>query len=179
MTEQELIRACVQKNKAAEKELYLRYSSKVMATCLRYARNSADAEDIMQDVFVRIYDALPQFKYEGSFIGWMRRIVFTIALRKYQRFLYKHEKYNIEAAANIPTDNMSIFDQLSLEELFHLIQKLPDGYRMVFNLYVIEGYTHEEIAKMLTIDAGTSRSQLYKARQLLQSWILAMQKINL
>lgn len=151
-----------------------------MVVCLRYTRSRADAEDVLQEGFIKVFDHLSQFRGEGSLEGWIRRIMITAALKKYQRFYYQKEINSLEDVPFEPTQSGGdVVSLLSLQELLALIQRLPDGYRMVFNLFVIEGYSHDEIAKMLQIEAGTSRSQLNKARRLLQQWILTEQKIAL
>ena len=179
MTEEQLIKACIRENAASQKELFVRYSSRMLGVCYRYARSSADAEDILQDAFIKVFDKLHQFKFEGSFEGWIRKVVVNTALKKYsvQRYEKEITGYEIndkdESAADAPA-----YSHLSHKELMQLIMQLPDGYRIIFNLYVIEGYQHDEIAEMLGIQPGTSRSQLVKARNLLQKQITALQKIT-
>lgn len=134
------------------------------AVCLRYARTQADAADILQEGFLKVYTKLEQFQFQGSFEGWVRRIMVNTALRTYQRQRYEHETSGFEQLPEQPVDPdaMSI---LSEAELLRLISRLPDGYRVIFNLVAIEGFSHAEAAEMLGIQESTSRSQLTKARR--------------
>jgi RNA polymerase sigma factor (sigma-70 family) len=178
LTEEEIIKGCIRQNPLCQKELFDHYASKMLGVCNRYARNVADAEDILQDAFIKVFDKMHQFKFEGSFEGWIRRIVINTALKKYSLLRYEKEvsgyeikdkdENNIEAAA---------YSHLSQKDILCLVNNLPDGYRLIFNLYVLEGFQHEEIAAMLNIQPGTSRSQLVKARNMLQKQILQLQKV--
>lgn len=178
MTDSELIRGCIEENERSQKELFHKYAGKMLSVSQRYARNSMDAEDILQDAFIKVFDKIKQFKSDGSFEGWIRKIVVNSALKKYTLIRYDKEinGYEVKEKDESTTD-ASAYSQISEKELMNLINNLPDGYRLVFNLYVIEGYQHEEIARMLKIQAGTSRSQLVKARNMLKSQILKMQKV--
>ncbi len=150
----------------------------MLGVCHRYARNSADAEDILQDAFIKVFDKIHQFKFEGSFEGWIRRIVVNTALKKYS--LRRYEKEVVGYEVKDKDENIlepSAYSHLTEKELLDLINSLPDGYRVIFNLYVIEGFQHDEIAEMLGIQPGTSRSQLVKARNMLQRQILQLQKV--
>jgi RNA polymerase sigma-70 factor (ECF subfamily) len=139
----------------------------MMTVCLRYARNRADAEDILQDGFMRLFSHIYQFKFAGSFEGWMRRIFVNAALKKYQPKRWSKEQSGIELYEGeaVEADAISV---LSEKEILSLIAKLPEGYRMVFNMYVIEGFSHKEIGQLLGINEATSRTQLLKARKYLQ-----------
>ena len=178
MTEEQLIRACIKENAAAQKELFIRYSSRMLGVCHRYARNTPDAEDILQDAFIKVFDKIHQFKFEGSFEGWVRKIVVNTALKKYTLIRYEKEISGYENNEHYGgTEDAAAYSHLTQKDLLALINNLPDGYRVVFNMYVIEGYQHEEIAEMLGIQPGTSRSQLVKARNMLQKQITELQKI--
>lgn len=178
MTEDQLIQACIRQEPAAQKEVFIRYSSRMLGVCHRYARTAADAEDILQDAFIKVFDKLHQYKSEGSFEGWIRRIVVNTALKRYTLTRYEKELNGYEVQErDEPAADEGALSQLSLKEILELIHRLPDGYRLVFNLHIIEGYPHEEIAVMLGIQPGTSRSQLVKARTMLQKQIMARQKI--
>ena len=176
MTEEQLIKGCVQNDVACQRLLFERYAGKLMTICLRYSCDKPEAEDMLQDAFIKIFSHIRQYKSEGSFEGWMKRIVVNCALKTIQkkktRFI---EISNHDAAA--PQSDSFVLSSLSEDELIKLISNLPDGYRIVFNLYVMEGYSHDEIAEMLGIQPATSRSQLVKARKLLQKQILLNQKI--
>ena len=146
---------------------------------MRYARNKEDAEDILQDSFIKIFKKIEQFKGNGSFEGWMRRVVVNTALKKYTVSRYSKE-FSVEEVKDTALLNINdapAFNHLTEKDILLLIHNLPDGYRIIFNLYVIEGFQHDEIANMLGIQPGTSRSQLVKARQMLQREIIQMQKI--
>ncbi len=150
----------------------------MLGVCNRYARNGADAEDILQDAFIKVFDKIHQFKFEGSFEGWIRRIVVNTALKKYSLRRYEKEVVGYEIKDRDESSmEPSAYSHLSEKDLLDLINSLPDGYRVIFNLYVIEGFQHDEIAEMLGIQPGTSRSQLVKARSMLQKQILQLQKV--
>ncbi|UEG50589.1 sigma-70 family RNA polymerase sigma factor [Ferruginibacter lapsinanis] len=178
MTEEQLIKACIKEDAACQKEVFNRFSGRMLGVCYRYARNAEDAEDILQDAFIKVFDKMHQFKFEGSFEGWIRRIVVNTALKKYTLTRYSKEisGYEIKDKDESALEP-SAYSHLTQKELMELVNNLPDGYRMVFNLYVIEGYQHDEIAEMLGIQPGTSRSQLVKARIMLQKQIIQLQKI--
>lgn len=178
MTEEELIRGCIREEAACQREVFNRYASRMLGVCHRYARNAADAEDILQDAFIKIFDKIHQFKFEGSFEGWIRRIMVNTALKKYSLRRYEKEVVGYEVKDR-DEDGMepSAYGHLTQKEILDLVNNLPDGYRLIFNLYVIEGFPHEEIAEMLHIQPGTSRSQLVKARMMLQKQILELQKV--
>ena len=178
MTEDELIRGCLQKNASCQKEIFNRFAGRMLGVCNRYARSSADAEDILQDAFIKVFDKIYQFKSEGSFEGWIRRIVVNTALKKYSLRRYEKEVIGYEIKDRDESSmEPSAYAHLTEKDLLVLINNLPDGYRLIFNLYVIEGYQHDEIAEMLNIQPGTSRSQLVKARNLLQKEIIQLDKI--
>ena len=178
MTEDELIRGCIKEEAFCQKEVFNRYAGRMLGVCNRYARNNADAEDILQDAFIKIFEKIHQFKFEGSFEGWVRRIMVNTALKKYSLRRYEKEVSGYEIRDRDESGmEPSAYTHLTQKELLELINNLPDGYRMIFNLYVIEGYQHDEIAEMLGIQAGTSRSQLVKARTMLQKQIIELQKV--
>jgi RNA polymerase sigma-70 factor (ECF subfamily) len=175
----EIIKGCKRKEPAAQKAAFELFAGRMLGVCLRYARNSADAEDILQDAFIKVFEKINQFKNEGSFEGWIRKIVVNTALKKYTLSRYSKELLGEELSEKetVCYANPAVYNHLSEKELLSLINKLPDGYRLIFNLFVIEGYKHEEIATMIGINAGTSRSQLAKARMYLQKQIIELQKI--
>jgi RNA polymerase sigma-70 factor (ECF subfamily) len=179
LTDIELIKGCIKEEAVCQKGLFNRYASSLLGVCNRYARNKEDAEDILQDAFIKIFNKINEYKGEGSFEGWMRRVVVNTALKKYTLSRYTKEISVEEVRDNneIDFNDVPSFNHLTEKDLLALINRLPDGYRIVFNLYVIEGYQHDEIAHMLGIQPGTSRSQLVKARTLLQKEILQMQRV--
>lgn len=178
MTEDELIRGCLREEAACQKELFNRYASRMLGICNRYARNYSDAEDILQDAFIKVFDKIHQFKFEGSFEGWIRKIMVNTALKKYSLRRYEKEVSGYEITDKDESGiEPSAYAHLTQKDLLALINNLPDGYRITFNLYVMEGYQHDEIAEMMGIQPGTSRSQLVKARNMLQKKILQLQKV--
>lgn len=178
MNEHELIRGCLREEATCQKGVFDRYASRMLGVCNRYARNAADAEDILQDAFIKVFDKIHQFKFEGSFEGWIRKIVVNTALKKYSVRRYEKEVVGYEVKDRDETVmEPAAYNHLGEKDLMDLINNLPDGYRLIFNLYVIEGYQHEEIAEMLNIQPGTSRSQLVKARAMLQKQISELQKV--
>ena len=176
MTEFELIQGCLREDRHAQRELFNRYAGKMMTVCLRYARHRMEAEDLLQDAFIKIYNSIKSFESKGSFEGWIRRIVVNTALKNVSRHSFQKEGIGLEGVLE-SSEVPSVFSQLSEQELLGLITKLPDGYRVCFNLYVIEGFSHREIGETLGIEESTSRSQLVKARNMLQNLVLKSQKI--
>jgi len=178
LTEDELIRGCIKEEAICQKEVFHRYAGRMLGVCNRYAQNSADAEDILQDAFIKVFEKIHQFKFEGSFEGWIRRIMVNTALKKYSLRRYEKEVSGYEIRDRDESGiEPSAYSHLTQKELLDLINNLPEGYRLIFNLYVIEGYQHDEIAEMLGIQPGTSRSQLVKARNMLQKQILQLRKV--
>jgi RNA polymerase sigma-70 factor (ECF subfamily) len=178
VNEFELIKNSIKGDELCQKALFERFAGKMMTVCRRYAIDEMEAEDMMQDGFIRMFNKLDQFKFQGSFEGWLRRIMVNTAIRHCQRRKITYDESSLSKSENINEEPV-VYDGLNEEEILKLIAQLPNGYRMVFNLYVIEGYSHDEIANMLKIEAGTSRSQLVKARKLLQQAIINMQKVVL
>lgn len=157
--------------------LFERYAGAMMSICRRYASDGKEAEDMLQETFIKIFSNLSQFKFQGSLEGWIKRIAVNASLRILQnrkvRFLEIYEEHYVSQTV----DPFAV-SSLGEEDLLRLISQLPDGYRTVFNLYALEGYSHEEIAEMLHIKPGSSRSQLSKARSILKDQIVSRQKIT-
>jgi len=176
VTEIDLINGCIREDKTCQKEVFKRYAPKMFTICLRYARHRMEAEDLLQDAFIKVYDNIAKFKGEGSFEGWIRRIVVNTALKNCNKSSFKKEKIGVEVYEE---KSMApyVYAHLGEEELLAEIARLPDGYKMVFNLYAIEGFSHKEIAAQLGIQESTSRSQLVKARKMLQARLLKKQKV--
>lgn len=160
-----------------QRDLYERFAGKMYAVCLRYARTREDAADILQEGFVKVFTKLDQFQFQGSFEGWIRRVMVNTALRAYQKQRYDYEQTGYERLPDMPVDPDAV-SLLSEAELMGLVRRLPDGYRSVFNLVAIEGYSHAEAAEMLGIQESTSRSQLTKARRYLEEEVSKIQKIT-
>ncbi len=177
MNEKDLIKGCIRENRQCQQEIFLRYAGKMLAVALRYTRHRMEAEDVLQDAFIKVFDNIAGYQQQGSLEAWIRRIVVNTALKNYQRKSFRDEKYGLNLMELDTPVEPSIFAHLHQEELLNLVARLPEGYRVVFNLYAIEGYSHREIAGMLGIEESTSRSQLLKARKMLQAQILNLQKI--
>lgn len=170
-SEAELIEGCKARKRDLQKALYQRYSAKMFMVCLRYTKNREEAEDVLQDGFVKLFSSIDQYSGAGSFEGWMRRIIVNTALEAIRK---KKMNFSSEDIYNLEADHASEYDAISkiaLKDLLALIRELPAGCQVIFNLYAIEGYNHREIAEKLAISDGTSKSQLARARQLLQEKI--------
>lgn len=167
LSEQTLITNCQKGDKRSQYLLFKRYSKLLLTVCRRYVRDDAMAKDVLQDTFMRIFSSIKKYKATGSFEAWMKRIAIHASLRAIEKKYYAHE---------FPTNDFEekqwqepkIYQQLRKEEIVRQIQTLPEGYRTVLNLYIIEGFPHKEIAGILNISEGTSRSQLLRARKMLQ-----------
>ncbi|WP_092849862.1 RNA polymerase sigma factor [Algibacter pectinivorans] len=168
MSLNQLIEDCKNDNTKAQGELYKLYSGKLFAICLKYSRNYAEAQDNLQDAFLTIFKKIEQYKNKGSFEGWIKRITVNTVLQR-----YRNEKvFDIINENTIEDVEVEVDeDELSIDYLLKIIQELPDRYRLIFNLYVLDGYSHKDIAKMLDINIGTSKSNLARARQILKKTI--------
>ncbi len=145
--------------------------------CLRYARNKEEAEDMLQEGFISIFKDIRQYDAsKGKLMPWLRKVMLNAALQYIRRHRTTSHFVDLEEVSNYHQTNDDIFAKMSAQELIHLIQSLPDGYRMVFSLYVLEGYKHQEIAKMLKISENTSKSQLHKAKTMLRNKIKVFRK---
>lgn len=172
-----IIENCIRGDRASQKLLFETYAPKMMTVCRRYARYDLEADDFMQEGFIKIFKNLHQFKKEGSFEGWIRRIMVNTALQKMKKKSFKNEELGIDPIYHQIAVGPMALSNLNEEEILKIIALLPDGYKMVFNLSVIEGYNHKEISDLLGITESTSRSQLAKARKWLQKRILTIQRI--
>ncbi len=168
----QLIQDCQNNSIRAQEQLYKLLAPKMFAACLKYSRNRADAEDNLQDGFLLIFRKIGQFQFKGSFEGWAKRVMINNVLQKYRsEGIFELVSENMPDVADVEIEN----DSISMDYLIGIIQELPDRYRMVFNLYVIDGYSHKEIAEMLSITDGTSKSNLARARMILKEKIEALQ----
>ncbi len=162
-------KGCLAGDRRDQELLYRRHASKLYAVCLQYSGNEEEARDILQEGFIKIFENLENYKHEGSFEGWMRRITVNTALEKYRS---RHNLYRVDDIDNIPEPEAEPENQdyagLDANDLLEIIRELPPKYRIVFNLYAIEGYSHKEIGKMINISEGTSKSNLSRARTILQ-----------
>ena len=171
MSEQELIDGCIANNRAAQSRLYELYAGKLLVVCNRYSRTSAEAEDILQDAFVKIFNKVATFRQECPLAAWLKRIVVNTALNAVRNRNIWEEYSEIYLTDNQIIDEKTSLSHLHFQELIALIRKLPKGCQTIFNLYAIEGYQHNEIAEMLGINQGTSKSQYARARTLLQAML--------
>lgn len=163
-----LIQECKARDRKAQEQLYRLFSDKVFSICLKYSRNKTEAEDNLQDSFITVFDKIEQYNFKGSFEGWIRRVTVNTVLQKYrEEGVFDIISDNVQEDAPLAIDS----DDISLDYLLKLIQELPDRYRLVFNLYVLDDYSHREIATMLDISEGTSKSNLARARIILKDRI--------
>ncbi|CAM3325351.1 Sigma-70 family RNA polymerase sigma factor [Flavobacterium longum] len=167
MSLDQLIHDCKNNDTKAQEQLYRLFSSKLFAICLKYSRNYAEAEDNLQDGFLIVFDKIHQYNFKGSFEGWIKRIMINNILQQYRKVSFLELTH--ENIADEP--EVEIDETVSLDFLMKIIQELPDRYRLVFNLYVIDGYSHNDIADMLDISTGTSKSNLSRARVILKEKI--------
>ncbi len=170
MTEiKNIINGCLKGDRRDQELLYRRYAARLYAVCLQYSGNDEEARDVLQEGFIKIYENLVHYKYEGSFDGWVRRIMVNTALEKYRS---KHNLYRVDDIDQIPEPNAEPDNEdyagLEARDLMEIIRELPPRYRIVFNLFAIEGYSHKEISDMMSISEGTSKSNLSRARVILQ-----------
>ncbi len=168
MSLEQLIEHCKKNDTKAQSQLYKLYSSKLFSLCLKYSRNYVEAEDNLQDAFVTIFNKISQYKSKGSLEGWMKRITINTALQRY-RSVGVFDIVNEEQIEDVSVEIDE--DAVTIDFLLSIIQELPDRYRLVFNLYALDGYSHKEIADMLNISTGTSKSNLARARLILKEKI--------
>ena len=171
-SEQDLLASCIAGNPESQEYLYSFFAPKMFGICLRYANDFHSAEDILQEGFIKAFNNLHRFRNEGSFEGWLKRIFINTSIEHYRKATNGHRFTDIDEVQNLAIQP-SVYSDLGKQELLKMIQGLPFGYRTVFNLYVIEGYTHKEIAELLDISIGTSKSQLSRSRETLQKMIKA------
>lgn len=167
--ETDLIKGCIEGDRRMQKELYDRFSPKMYAVCLRYMGNADDAQDILQEGFIKIYKNLERFRGDGSFEGWVRRIFVNTAIEQIRK--KKMDVSLTEKEETIEYKSVSAVDNINEKDLLKVVRGLSPGYRSVFNMYVVEGFSHKEIGELLGISEGTSKSQLARARVILQERI--------
>ena len=168
--ETELIEGCRKGNRATQKALYDQYCRKMMAVCMRYSKSTQEAEDILQEGFVKVFQGIKNFRQEAKLETWITRIMVNTALNSQRKKLYLFPMVDVETT-NLSEDEISLAG-LNFTQLLEIIQSLPQGCQTVFNLFAIEGYSHKEIAEMLGISEGTSKSQYARAKSLLQARLL-------
>jgi len=173
--DKKLIEGCLAGKQISQEKLFKKYYGLMLGVCLRYSKNNFEARDILQEGFVKIFSNLSNFKFEGSFKGWMKKIMIHTAIDKYRKNLTIPVYSEINDNTNLQVNN-DIISKLNSEDLLKCLNTLPYGYRTIFNLYVIEGYSHKEIAEKLGINEGTSKSQLFKAKLQLKEIVLRLYK---
>src|SRR4051812_29504775 len=151
-----------------QEELYNRFAPKMYAVCLRYSNNADDAQDLLQEGFIKVYRNLHRFRAEGSFEGWIRRVFVNSSIEHFRKKSVQLSRVSDREESTIEDADISALDSLAEKDIINLIRELSPGYRTVFNLYVVEGYSHKEIGEQLNISEGTSKSQLARARSILQ-----------
>jgi RNA polymerase sigma-70 factor (ECF subfamily) len=172
---EELISGCKKGDRRSQEQLYNKYASKLFGVCLKYSRTRVEAEDSLHDSFMIIYDKIGQYKSKGSFEGWMKRIAINTVLQKYRKD--QHLKL-VNENLREEIDHEEVFGDISLQTLLRYIQELPNKYRLTFNMYVLDGYSHKEISEALGTSLGTSKSNLARARMILREKI-KKQNINI
>jgi RNA polymerase sigma factor (sigma-70 family) len=169
---QKLIKGCLARDRSCQKRVYDLYAPKMKPLCLRYSKNLEEAEEVLQDGFLQMFKYISQFKKIGSFEGWLRKIMINCALQRYRDKVHLYPVTSLAQEHIFLTTSDDFIDRLGEKELIRLIQTLPPAYRMVFNLYVFEGMKHREIALLLNITEGTSKSNLSDARTILKKSLI-------
>ena len=176
MTEEAILKGCLKKDAAAQRELYNRFSPKMLAVCYRFAHNREDAEDMLQEGFIKVYSQVHTFESRGAFEGWIRRIIVHTCINILKKNKKFNESVDIIHATGVQVREESVPSIIQAKQVVECIRLLPIGYRTVLNLYALEGYNHREIAGMLDIEESTSRSQYTRAKAMLEE-ILIRKKI--
>ena len=171
MSSNQLIKNCIKQDAQAQSQLYKQYASKLFSLCLKYSKNYAEAEDNLHDAFITIFNKIEQYNNKGSFEGWLKRITINTALQRYRKDVGVYDIINEDNIEDVSVNFNE--DDVSIEYLLEIIQELPDRYRLVFNLYVLDGYSHVEISELIHISTGTSKSNLSRARLILKEKIEA------
>ncbi|MBP9793202.1 MAG: sigma-70 family RNA polymerase sigma factor [Flavobacterium sp.] len=170
-----IIKGCIAKNTQSQAQLYQLYAGKLFAVCLKYSKNYAEAQDNLQEGFLLIFEKIEQYSHKGSFDGWAKRLMINYILQQYRKTVFLELVNDVVDDTNVEIDD----ENVNLEFLLKLVQELPDRYRLVFNLYVLDDYSHKEIAEMLDISIGTSKSNLARAKMILKNKIDGFNQNNL
>lgn len=168
ISESDLIKGSIAGDRRMQEELYRRFAPKMYAVCLRYANNTDDAQDLLQEGFIKIYKNLHRFRAEGSFEGWVRRVFVNTSIEHFRKKSAQLSSVSEKEENTIEDADITALDSLAEKDIINIVQELSPGYRTVFNLYVVEGYAHKEIGELLGISEGTSKSQLARAKAILQ-----------
>jgi RNA polymerase sigma factor (sigma-70 family) len=177
MTQNKLIEGCIKKNRTAQEDLYKQYKDTLFLLCLKYCRNRTEAEDNLHDAFITIFNKIDKYKNKGSFEGWLKRITINMAIDK-----YKKSGNTNEILDNLLVDDTTIEENkfnIPLQTILNTVQKLPNQYRMVFNLYELDNFSHREVSKLLNISIGTSKSNLHRSKLILKKNIEELNSSNL
>ncbi len=174
----EIIKSCIKGKRDAQKKLYQMYADKMYGVCLRYADDKDDANDILQDGFIKVFSNIKKYSFKGSFEGWIRRIIVNTALERFRDKNYLFAVNNECKIENFDCEYNHVIEEISVKDIFNIINTLTPQYKTVFNLYVIEGYSHKEIADLLNIKEGTSKSNLSRAREILQKKVTQNNRIK-
>jgi len=179
MSDQQIIDGCARHERKAQQTLYDKYSRFLLGVCMRYATDKAEAEDILQDSFLKIFFNIKDFSGTGSFIGWLRKVAVNTAITHYHKNLKYRYHVEIEEYVSVETGVTSFEeDFFTSEELYTVLSELPAGYRMVFNLYAVEGYKHKEIGEILGVDTNTSKSQYSRAKAVIRDKLEKLGKLK-
>lgn len=170
-----IIKGCIEQDTQSQAQLYQLYAGKLFAVCLKYSKNYAEAQDNLQEGFLLIFEKIAQYSHKGSFDGWAKRLMINYILQQYRKTVFLELVNDVVDDTNVEIDD----DNVSLEFLLKLVQELPDRYRLVFNLYVLDDYSHKDIAEMLDISIGTSKSNLARAKTILKNKIDGFNQNNL
>jgi len=168
ISESDLIKGSIAGDRRMQEELYRRFAPKMYAVCLRYANNTDDAQDLLQEGFIKVYKNLHRFRAEGSFEGWVRRVFVNTSIEHFRKKSAQLSSVSEKEENTIEDADITALDSLAEKDIINIVQELSPGYRTVFNLYVVEGYSHKEIGELLGISEGTSKSQLARAKSILQ-----------
>ena len=166
----ELIQGCITENRSCQQALFNRFANRMMTLCIRYCGNREDAQDVLQEGFIKLFDHIGDFRNQGPFEGWIRRIFVNTSLAHLRKSHVKYENASLDEVTAEPEDP-TLIDHYAAQELLELVADLPAGYRIVFNLFALEGYSHKEIAGLLKITEATSRTQFFKARKALRAML--------
>jgi len=171
LTDEHLVAGCLKNDRRVQEQLYRKYANEMYAICLAYESDRDSAKDILQEAFIKVFKSMEQFDKRGSLKGWIRRIITNTAIDFYRRKGVEANFVDVERIADVTPDNAEELGGYASKDILSHVKRLPEGARVIFNLFALEGYSHKEIAEKLNITEGTSKSQFSRARQLLQEWI--------
>jgi RNA polymerase sigma-70 factor (ECF subfamily) len=172
MTDEDLVKECVSGSSVAQKKFYDMFARKMMGVCLRYTNNYEEAQDVLQDAFVKIFNKLPDFQSKGSLEGWIRRIMVNTALDAYRKAKKHQSNVDVDSVGYLLDSEDYTIENINAQDLLKIIQSIPEGYRVVFNLFAIEGYSHKEVADRLGVTESTSKSQYSRAKKMLRKILI-------